>query len=67
LQFQAQEEAMKRVPSLLMLSVATAAAVLGGRAIVAQDAAKYAVQVPNGLSLGEVGGYETWQVVSITD
>jgi Cytochrome P460 len=57
---------MKRFPSLLKLSVATAAAVLGGRAIIAQDAAKYAVQIPDGLSLGEVRGYETWQVVAIS-
>lgn len=61
--------AVKRHPSLLMLAIATAAVVLtatgGGRSITAQDGAKYDVQVPDGLSLSEVRGYEGWQVVSI--
>jgi hypothetical protein len=57
---------MKRLPSLLMLTAAAAAAVLGGRAITAQDAGpgKYAVSVPDGLSFAAFRGYEGWQVVS---
>ena len=42
-------------------------AVLGGRAISAQDtSAKYTVQVPGGLAFSEFRGYEGWQVVSIS-
>lgn len=51
--------------SFLILTVAVTAAVLGGRTITAQDAAKYAVQVPDGLSLSEFQGYEAWEVVSV--
>jgi hypothetical protein len=43
-------------------------AVLGGRAISAQDTgqAKYAVRVPNGLAFSEFRGYEGWQTVSVS-
>src|SRR5262245_18259175 len=43
-------------------------AVLGGRAIDAQDTgqAKYTVRVPNGLAFSEFRGYESWQTVSIS-
>src|SRR5262245_61814509 len=43
-------------------------AVLGGSAVLAQDAgqAKYGVRVPNGLAFSEFRGYESWQVVSIS-
>src|SRR5205823_10235757 len=43
-------------------------AVLGGRAIYAQDTgqAKYTVRVPNGLAFSEFRGYEGWQTVSIS-
>src|SRR5947208_4086449 len=43
-------------------------AVLGGRAIYAQDTgqAKYTVRVPNGLAFSEFKGYEGWQTVSIS-
>jgi hypothetical protein len=43
-------------------------AVLGGRAIYAQDAgqAKYTVRVPNGLAFSEFKGYESWQAVSLS-
>jgi hypothetical protein len=44
--------------------IAALLAILGGRAISAQD--KYTVQVPNGLAFSEFRGYETWQVVSIS-
>jgi Cytochrome P460 len=39
-------------------------AVLGGRAISAQD--KYTVQVPNGLAFSEFRGYEDWPTVAIS-
>ena len=43
-------------------------AVLGGRAVFAQDAgqAKYTVRVPNGLAFSEFKGYEGWQTVSLS-
>jgi cytochrome P460 len=43
-------------------------AVLGGRAVSAQDAgqAKYTVRVPNGLAFSEFRGYEGWQTVSVS-
>jgi Cytochrome P460 len=43
-------------------------AVLGGRAVIAQDTgpAKYNVRVPNGLAFSEFKGYEAWQTVSIS-
>jgi hypothetical protein len=59
---------MTRFSSLLMLTGAVALAVLGGRAITAQQTspAKYAVQVPNGLVMSEFRGYEDWQVVAVS-
>ena len=39
-------------------------AILSGWAIAAQD--KYTVKVPNGLAFSEFRGYETWQVVSVS-
>ena len=39
-------------------------AVLGGRAISAQD--KYTVQVPDGLAFAEFRGYENWQIIAIS-
>jgi hypothetical protein len=43
-------------------------AVLGGRAVSAQDAgqAKYTARVPNGLAFSEFTGYEGWQTVSLS-
>src|SRR5437763_15385841 len=43
-------------------------AVLGGRAIYAQETgqAKYTVRVPNGLAFSEFREYEGWQTVSIS-
>ncbi len=54
---------MTRFPAFLMAAMAAVLAVLGGRAISAQD--KYTVQVPNGLAFSDFRGYEDWQVVSI--
>jgi hypothetical protein len=64
---------MKRGRILAAIVVASLAvavlAVLGGRAVFAQDAgqAKYSVRVPNGLAFSEFKGYESWQTISISD
>jgi hypothetical protein len=55
---------MTRIPSLVIVIIAVVLAVLGGRAISAQD--KYAVQTPNGLAFSEFRGYEDWQVVAVS-
>ncbi len=52
----------KNIPAIL--NVAVVVAVLGGRAISAQD--KYTVQVPGGLAFSEFRGYESWQAVAIS-
>jgi hypothetical protein len=54
---------MTKIASWLMVIVAVGLAVMGGKAISAQD--KYTVQVPNGLAFSEFRGYEDWQVVSV--
>ena len=60
----------KRIPVvvIVVVSLATVLAVLGGRTISAQDAgqAKYTVRVPNGLAFSEFRGYEGWQTISIS-
>jgi hypothetical protein len=45
-------------------AIAIVLAVLGGRAISAQD--KYTVQVPNGLAFSEFKGYEDWQTIAVS-
>src|SRR3984893_181749 len=55
---------MIRIPSWLMVIIAVVLAVLGGRAISAQD--KYTVQVPNGLAFSDFRGYEDWQTVAVS-
>jgi hypothetical protein len=55
---------MTKIASWLMLIVAGGLAVLGGRAISAQD--KDTVQVPNGLAFSEFRGYEDWQAVAVS-
>jgi hypothetical protein len=55
---------MKKILSCVMVIIALVLAVSGGRAIPAQD--KYTVKVPNGLAFFEFRGYESWQVVSIS-
>jgi hypothetical protein len=44
--------------------VAGVLAVMGGRAISAQD--KYTVKVPGGLAFSEFRGYEAWQTISVS-
>ena len=46
------------------VAVTVMLAVLGGRAISAQD--KYTVQVPNGLAFSEFRGFEDWTTVSVS-
>jgi hypothetical protein len=63
---------MKRTLPLLVVIIALALAlvVLGGRDISAQNKQdKYSLQIPGGLSFSEIRGYESWQVVgpSFTD
>ena len=56
---------MKR-NNILKVATATAVlAVLGAEAIAAQD--KYTVKVPGGLAFSEFRGYESWEVVSISE
>ena len=55
---------MTRIPLWLIVIVAVALAVLGERAISAQD--KYTVQVPDGLAFSEFKGYETWQIIAVS-
>jgi len=55
---------MTRIASWLMVIIAVALAVWGGRAISAQD--KYTVEVPGGLAFSEFRGYEDWPVISIS-
>ena len=47
---------MTKIASWLMAVAAAGLAVVGGKAISAQD--KYTVQVPNGLAFSEFRGYE---------
>jgi Cytochrome P460 len=54
-----------RIPSSVIVIVAGALAVVGGRAISAQD--KYTVKVPDGLALSEFRGYEDWPVIAISE
>jgi hypothetical protein len=55
---------MKKILCCVMVIIALVLGVSGGRAIPAQD--KYTVKVPNGLAFSEFRGYESWQVVSIS-
>ena len=54
---------MKR-KSLLLNGTAVALAILGCAAVSAQD--KYTIKVPGGLSYSEFKGYESWQVINIS-
>ena len=55
---------MKRTIFSAFLIIAAVVAVLGGKAISAQD--KYTEQVPGGLAFSEFRGYESWQAVAIS-
>jgi hypothetical protein len=58
------KRALRRALLPAIVTVVVALAVLGARAISAQD--KYTVQVPGGLSFSEFRGYEDWQTVSVS-
>jgi hypothetical protein len=55
---------MRRTLYVLAVIVAVGLVVLGGWATPAHD--KYTLKVPNGLAFSEFRGYESWQVVSIS-
>jgi Cytochrome P460 len=55
---------MNRKRMLTIGTTAAVLAVLGARAISAQD--KYTVKVPGGMAFSEFKGYESWQVVAIS-
>jgi hypothetical protein len=57
---------MQRKDLMTAAVVTSVLAILGGSAIYAQSKDKYSVQVPGGLSLSEVKGYESWQTISIS-
>ena len=58
---------MKRILPLVMVIIALVFAVLGARVISAQGKQdKYTVKVQNGLAFSEFRGYESWQVISIS-
>ena len=62
---------IRRLPAgaILVVSLAVSVlAILGGRALSAQDTAqaKYTVKVPGGLAFSEFRGYEGWQAISIS-
>ena len=56
---------MKRTTFSAILIIAAVVAVLGGRAISAQD--KYTLQIPGGLAFAEFRGYEGWPVIAISE
>jgi len=62
----ASRKKSKSIPAIVIIVVALSA--LGGRSIIAQDSSqdKYTVKVPDGLAFSEFRGYETWQVVAIS-
>jgi Cytochrome P460 len=53
---------MTRISFSPVVILAVTLAVMGGRAISAQD--RYALQVPGGLAFSEFSGYEDWQIVA---
>src|SRR6202166_3678042 len=56
---------MKRTTFSAILIIAAVVAVLGGRAISAQD--KYTLEVPGGLAFAEFRGYESWPVIAVSE
>ena len=55
---------MRRLHTRAAIAVAGSFSVLAALALAAQD--KYSVKVPNGLAFSEFKGYESWQLVSIS-
>ena len=57
---------MKRKTLVTSAVMTVSLAMAGVGAIYAQSKDKYSVSVPGGLSLSEARGYESWQVISIS-
>ena len=58
---------MKSRRILICVGVVTLLAVVSGIAIhAAQDQSKYSLKVPSGLAVSEFKGYESWQLISIS-
>jgi Cytochrome P460 len=55
---------MTRIASSLIVILALMLAVFGGMALAQQD--KYTLKVPGGLAFSEFRGYESWQIVAIS-
>ena len=55
---------MKTGRSLTIATIAVGLAVMGGRAMSAQD--KYTLHLPNGVPFSDFKGYENWQFVSVS-
>jgi hypothetical protein len=59
---------MKKLVLPVMIVISLALAVAGGRGSSAQEKQnKYSLRVPGGLAFSEFRGYESWQVISISD
>src|SRR6202166_2339789 len=56
---------MKRSSVSAILITSAVVAVLGGRAVSAQD--KCTLQIPGGLAFAEFRGYEGWPVIAISE
>src|SRR5438876_3244815 len=63
-----KEQLVMKSKRMLTIAIVTAlVSALGGSAVSAQAAQdKYTLKVPGGLAFSEFRGYETWQVVSIS-
>lgn len=58
---------MKRTTICLMAGTLLLAATLGSAAYAVSTQDKYALKVPGGLAFAEFKGYESWQVVSVSE
>lgn len=58
---------MKRKSKLLIPSIAAVLVTLGGAALALSTHDKYEVKVPNGLAFSEFKGYESWQLISVSE
>ncbi len=57
---------MKRFVLYPIATLAAALAVLGGRAILAQDDGKSTVRIPDGFAMSDFKGFESWAVISVS-
>ncbi len=61
---ESRREPITRIPLWLTIIFVATFAVLGERVISGQD--KYSVKVPDGLAFSEFRGYETWQIIAVS-